>query len=120
LGSNLFQQLQPLFAQRRSPIGEPREVTGGAGFVTDKAGTDRIADTYENNRYGADFRLNNRRHQVGVSDQRVRSETHQLREDSAYPAGIRRGKVDIDEDIAPFLPTQLLQFLPQRFDLSLS
>ena len=53
LGRDRFEQLQPLFAQRRPPIGEPREVAGGARFVTYKTRTDRIADTYENNRYGA-------------------------------------------------------------------
>src|SRR5262249_57477013 len=96
LGSDLFEQPQPFFDQRRLPIGEPGDVAGGARFVIDKTGTDWITDTYENIRYGADFRLNNPRHQIGIGDQQVRCEAHQLRENGAYSAGIPPGKPDIN------------------------
>ncbi len=120
LGRGLLEQLQPFPTHRRRvPIGEPRQVAVGTRIVADKTGTDGIANKYENNWYGADFRLNNRRHQIGVGDQDVRCEAHQLHDDGACLAGISRRKANIDVDIAPFLPTQLPQFLPQRRDLSL-
>jgi hypothetical protein len=73
LGRNFLEQLQPFSANRTLPIGEASEVAIGTRFVANKTRTDWIADAYENNRDGADFRLNNRRHQVGVGDQHVRS-----------------------------------------------
>jgi len=85
----------------------------------DKTGTQRIAHAYKNNRQGADFRLNNRRHQVSIGDPHVWCEAHQFHKGGAYPAGIRARKTNVNADVAPFLPTQLLQFLPQRRDLSL-
>ena len=74
----------------------------------DKTGTQRIAHAYKNNRQGADFRLNNRCHQISIGDQHVRCEAHQLQKGGAYPASVRPGKANINADIAPFLPTQLL------------
>src|SRR5262249_61035786 len=111
-GRPLLEQLNLFSAHRHLPIGNPREVAGWARLVAEITGTDRIADRYENNRYSADFRLNSRRHQVGVGDQHIRCEAHQLHEGRAYPAGIREGKASINADIAPFLPTKLLAFLP--------
>src|SRR5262245_20755429 len=108
LRRDLLQQYQPFSAHRRLPVGEPRVVAVWVRFVADKTGTDWIADTYENNRYSSDFRLSNCRHQVGVGDQNVRREAHQLHEGGAYRAGIPAGKPGINADVARFLPTELL------------
>src|SRR5215475_8638007 len=105
--------------RRRVPIGEPCEVAVGTRIVADKTGTDRIANKYENYWYGADFLLNNRRHQISVGDQHVRCEAHQPPEHGACPAGIGRRKTNINADIAPFLPAQLPHLLPQRGNLGL-
>jgi hypothetical protein len=56
LGRDLLEQPQPFSSNRRLPIGESREVAVGARLVADKIGADRVADAYENNRYGSDFR----------------------------------------------------------------
>src|SRR5262249_46069236 len=106
LGRDLFEQLKPFSAHSwRVPIGEPREVAVGPRIVADKTGTDRIANKYKNDWCGADFRLNNRRHQIRVGDKEVRCEAHQLHEHGAYPAGNRRRKANINADIASFLAT---------------
>jgi hypothetical protein len=55
-GRDLLEERQPFSANRTLPIGKPREVAVGTRFVADKTGTNRIADAYENNRYGANFR----------------------------------------------------------------
>ena len=88
-------------------------------LVVDKTGTDRIADACKNNRQSADFRLNNLRHQISIGDQHVRCQADQFHKDGACSTGIRAGKANINADIAALVPTQLLQFLPQRHDLSL-
>src|SRR5215831_17123618 len=119
LGRDLFEQLQPFSAHRHVPVCEPREVAVGTRLVVDKTGTDRIADACKNNRQSADFRLNNLRHQISVGDQHVRCQADQFHKDGACSTGIRAGKTNINADIAAIVPTQLLQFLPQRHDLSL-
>ncbi len=54
-----------------------------------------------------------------ANSKHVRCQADQFHKDGACSTGIRAGKANIDVDIAPFLPTQLPQFLPQRRDLSL-
>ena len=71
-------------------------------------------------RYGADFGPNNGGHEVGVGHQHVRRETRQLHKDEAHPVSVRRRKANIDVDIVPFVPTQLLKFLSKRRYLGLS
>src|SRR5262245_3604488 len=119
-GRDLLEKPNPFSGNRTLPIGESCEVAVGTRFVANKTGTDRIADAYENNRYSADFSLNNRRHQISIGDQHVWCETHQLRNSGSCPAGVRRRKANVNADIAPFVPPQILQFLTQRRDLSLS
>src|SRR5262245_5225885 len=120
LGRDLLEEPKPFSGNRTLPIGEPREVGVGTRFVANKTGLDRIADAYENNRYSADFRLNNRRHQISVRDQHVWCQIHQLHKGGAHLVGVRRREVNINADIAPFVPTQILESLAQRRDLSLS
>src|SRR5262249_35104667 len=120
IGRNLLKKLQPFSANRAVPVGEACEVTIRARFVVNVTAADRIAHAYENNRCGADFRPNNGRHEVGVGDQHVRCETRQLSKGGAYPVSVRCRKANIDVDIAPIVPTQLLEFLSKRRYLGLS
>src|SRR6516165_10430914 len=120
IGRNLLKKLQPFSADRTVPVGKSCEVAIGTRFVVNVTGADRIAHAYENNRYGVDFRPNNARDEVGVGDQHVRCEPHQLPKVVAHPVSVRPWKAYIDADIAPFVPTQLLEFLPKRRYLGLS
>src|SRR5262249_32144665 len=117
---DLFEQFQPFSTHRRGiPIGETPDVAVGASLGPDKTGTDWIADIHENNWRGVHFRTNYRRHQIGIGDQYIGPEIHQLNEDGAYSLGIRGGKANIDLEIAPLLPAQPIQFPPERRDLGL-
>ena len=74
----------PLIAGE-SQLANPVRLPLGRASLLTKPDTDRIADKYENNWYGADFRLNNRRDKIGVGDQHVRCKAHQVHEQRRVP-----------------------------------
>jgi hypothetical protein len=66
LWRNFVQLLQPFAAHCRLEIGKPGYVAARSGKVLDKAAAYRIRDRYKYQWNGTNFRLKDRRNEIGI------------------------------------------------------
>src|SRR5947209_8741675 len=117
---NLFEQFEPLGADRVLESDKSRRIAAGSRQARHETGADRIDHAYENDRYAPCGALQRSQSEARWRDQKVRRARHQLGSLVRVSLGIIWAPANVQADVTAFEPAQLLQSIHKGSQASLA